>query len=143
MSLIKTKGPIILFDGVCNLCQSSVKFCLKNEDQSIQPLLKFTSLQSEIGKKLLLLHSLSSNQIDSVVFVDRQGEVFIKSMAIFKICKHLRSPFNLLQHLQILPSVLTDFVYDIVAANRYHFFGKKDQSEYPTDGKHLEDRFLS
>lgn len=113
---------IILFDGVCNLCNGVVKFITKRD---YNKKFSFLSLQSEEGKKLLLQYKINSFTTDSIVYI-KDNEAFIKSKAAIAIARDLGGIYKLLLVFKILPSFINDFFYDFVARNRYRFFGKND-----------------
>lgn len=121
MQSIKKK-PIILFDGICNLCSSSVKFILRH-DKREQFL--FSSLQSDASKKLLLQYNVKKIAMDSIVLI-QDGVVYQKSTAAIKISQELNWPWNMFSIAKHLPLVFRDKLYDLVANHRYKWFGKKD-----------------
>ena len=114
--------PILLFDGVCNLCNGFVQFVLSNEKNSN---INFASLQSEIGQKLLKDFKVTQKGLESIVFIEN-GKVYEKSSAVLKIARHLKMPWNLASAFTIVPQFLSNGVYDLVAKNRYRMFGKKE-----------------
>ncbi|KAJ4959384.1 hypothetical protein NE237_026495 [Protea cynaroides] len=118
--------PIMLFDGVCNLCNGGVRFVRENDrDGNI----RFEALQSESGRKLLRRSGRSPDDISSVVLVE-EARSYIKSDAVLKIMEYLDLPFpQLALFLQFVPMFLRDFVYDNVANNRYAIFGRSDTCE--------------
>uniref|UniRef100_A0A7S3E3L4 Thiol-disulfide oxidoreductase DCC n=1 Tax=Chloropicon laureae TaxID=464258 RepID=A0A7S3E3L4_9CHLO len=117
----KDKRPIILFDGVCNLCNGGVNFVLQWDSASK---LRFAALQSEAGQNLLERSNRRRDDISSIVLVEESGS-FIKSEAVLKIATYLSVPFPILaQFFFPLPLFVRDTVYDGVAANRYTFFGQ-------------------
>ena len=126
---------LILFDGVCNLCNSSVNIII-DLDRKKQFL--FTSLQSDKGQEILEKHQLNSSP-ETIILV-KNGKAYQKSTAVLHICKKLIFPFPLLFALIVIPRVLRDTVYDFIAANRYKWFGKKDACRIPTP--ELQERFL-
>lgn len=113
---------IILFDGVCNLCNASVRFVLKH-DKKNQFL--FASLQSDAASKLLLQLNEKNIPLDTVIFIDR-GVVYKKSSAILHIVKHFNLFYKSLYLFIIVPKFIRDALYDLVAKHRYQWFGKKD-----------------
>lgn len=117
--------PIILFDGVCNFCESSVQFIMKRDAKE---LFLFASLQGKTSQQLLEQHSIVT---DSVVLVTEKG-VYTKSDAALKICKHLTFPWKLAYVFIIIPRAFRDRIYDKFAKNRYKWFGKKDACMLPT-----------
>jgi len=130
------KFKIILFDGVCNLCNSSVNFIIDNDHKNV---FKFTSLQSEKGIELLKKYDLLDKNIDSVILVEND-KAYVKSDAALKIAKTLGGKYKLFYGLIILPAFIRNFFYDIIAKNRYKWFGKKDSCRIPT--LELKSKFL-
>ncbi|MEH7252865.1 thiol-disulfide oxidoreductase DCC family protein [Neobacillus niacini] len=126
---------IILFDGVCNLCNSSVQFIIKRDPKGR---FKFASLQSETGQSLLELHGYDK-EIDSFILIENQ-RIYLKSSAALRVCRNLNGLWKLLTILRILPAPFRDFFYDVVAKNRYKWFGKKESCMLPT--KEMKKRFL-
>ncbi|MBQ4819290.1 thiol-disulfide oxidoreductase DCC family protein [Aquimarina sp. MMG016] len=119
-----TSGPIVLFDGVCNLCNGWIRFILKREKNQSY---RFASLQSETAKKLLH-KNYSSQNLSSIILIDN-GTVYQKSDAILRICRNLNYPWNMISILLIVPVVLRNLAYDFIAINRYRWFGKQQQCE--------------
>ncbi len=128
--------PIVLFDGVCNLCTGFVQFLIPRDPEGQ---FKFASLQSAVGEQLLTEHGLDTEQLDSIVLVDGD-DVYVKSSAVIRIASRLGGVYTLARPLRFLPRVLRDWGYDFVAANRYRVFGKKDQCMMPTED--IQSRFL-
>lgn len=128
--------PILYFDGVCNLCSTSVQFVLDHERDST---LHFAPLQSSHAQEVLLPLGIDPADLDSVVLVEN-GVAFTRSTAIFEIAAHLKAPWSWVAVLRFLPRFFSDFCYRIVAVNRYRFFGKKDACMIPTP--QLKARFL-
>lgn len=116
------KDNILLFDGICNLCSGFVQFVLKNEKGGN---IKFASLQSAIGEQILKQYQVSQKGLESIVFV-HDGKAYEKSEAIMKISRYLKKPWSFFPFFRIFPVVFRDFIYDLVAANRYRVFGKKE-----------------
>ncbi len=131
------QGKIVLFDGVCNLCNGSVNFILKHERE---PVLRFASIQSEAGKKLLTWCGLPEHFDQAIVLID-SGKIDLGSTAALKIGRYLKFPWSFLAEGGLLiPKVLRDWVYRQIAQNRYHWFGKRDVCMVPTEN--LKTRFL-
>lgn len=128
--------PIILFDGICNLCNSSVRFILKHDTREK---FLFTSLQSDASKKLLLHLNYKIREMNSILLVEN-GQIHEKSDAVLKIAAGLRFPWSLAISFRILPQKLRDKLYDYVAKNRYRWFGKKDRCVFTM--KSNENRFI-
>ncbi len=122
------QGPILLFDGVCNLCNGSVKFVLKHERSAT---LRFGHLQSQEAVELLRNSNLNPSKLSSMVLID-DGKVLRKSEAAFALSKHLKAPWSWSRVFSILPTSITDFGYDVVAKNRYTWFGKSQDCVLPT-----------
>jgi predicted DCC family thiol-disulfide oxidoreductase YuxK len=127
----------VLFDGVCNLCNGVVAFLLPRDDRER---LLFASLQSEAGETLLVEHGLPTSEFDSIVLVDGD-RVYRKSAAVIRIAELLGWPYRLARLGRLLPSRLRDRLYDVVAANRYDWFGRRDRCMVPEAD--VRDRFLS
>ena len=128
---------IILFDGVCNLCDSAVQFIIKHDKNAV---FKFASLQSDIGKRLLKERGVDFESIDSIVFIDMGSAYYIKSTAALEIARHLDGSYSFFKNFLVIPVGFRDWVYDFVARNRYKWYGKKDACMIPTAD--LKSRFL-
>ena len=125
---------IVFFDGVCNLCQGSVRYLIKHDKKEV---LKFASLQGNYAKDFVNETEIQSMQ--SILFFDGKM-LYKKSTAVLKLSRLLGGWHQLLLLGYILPRFLRDGLYNIVAKNRYSWFGKKDQCMLPSKG--LENRFL-
>ncbi|XP_019170341.1 PREDICTED: DCC family protein At1g52590, chloroplastic [Ipomoea nil] len=118
--------PIMLFDGVCNLCNGGVKFVRDNDSRRR---IRFEALQSEAGKKLLRRSGRAPDDISSVVLVEKERS-YVKSEAVLRIMQYINLPFPQLSFFfQFVPLFVRDFAYDNVANNRYAFFGRSDSCE--------------
>ena len=130
------KEMILLFDGVCNFCNFWVNFVL---DRDRQRVIRFAPLQSEAGKTLLKKGGFSEKDFDTFILTD--GEIFYtKSDAGLKVASVLGFPYSMLKVFSLLPRPLRNWVYDIIAKNRYSFFGKKEVCRIPAPGE--RERFL-
>ena len=128
---------IILFDGVCNLCNGSVIFILEHEKAS---LFQFASVQSEAGKQLMERCGLPSNYADAVILIE-DASMYLGSTAALKIGQTLKFPWSWLASAGlILPKFIRDWMYGQIAKHRYQWFGKRDVCMVPT--KSLKSRFL-
>ena len=127
---------IILFDGVCNLCNGAVNFVIKRDPGNV---FKFTPLQEKQGILLLKKHAIDAQKLDSIVLVENK-KVYTKSSAALRIARKLSGLWPLFFVLLIIPSFIRDGVYDFIAKNRYKWFGKKEQCIIPTPG--LREKFL-
>ena len=128
---------VILFDGVCNLCNRSVTFILQREKE---PVFQFASIQSEAGQELLEWCNLPSDYNQAVVLIDH-GRIYLGSTAALKIGQTLKFPWPILSYAGFsVPTVIRDWVYNQIAVNRYQWFGKRNVCMVPT--KSLKTRFL-
>jgi len=127
---------IIIFDDVCNLCNASVNFVIKN-DKKEQFL--FASFQSDAAKEILLHFNLKNLNGGTVILVEGQ-KVYEKSTAVLKIAKRLDGPFKAFYAFFIVPKIFRDWVYDFIAKNRYRWFGKRESCMMPSP--ELKNRFL-
>ena len=128
--------PIVLFDGVCNFCNYWVNFAIKRDKKKK---LRFTPLQGETAKRLLPQYNISSTSLSSVIFIDG-NKVYTQSSAAIRICKYLDGGWKLFYGLMIIPKFFRDWIYNIIARNRYKWFGKKDVCMIPTP--EMRARFL-
>ena len=128
---------VILFDGVCNLCNSAVKFVLKRDKKAA---FKFASLQSDAAKKILSNTEISD--IDSGTFVlIENGKTYTRSTAALKVCRQLSGLWPLLTVFIIVPRFIRDRVYNLISKNRYRWFGKRDICMIPSP--EVANRFLN
>ncbi len=126
----------ILFDGVCNLCSGFVVFTIKRDPDAK---FKFASLQSNEGRNLQKEFGINPDNIKTMVLVENDN-YYLKSDAVLRIFKHLDGMWFILYYLIYIPMPIRNFVYDLVANNRYRWFGKKDVCMLPTP--ELKKRFL-
>jgi predicted DCC family thiol-disulfide oxidoreductase YuxK len=127
---------IILFDGVCNLCNSFVNFLLKKDKQEI---FRFASLQSTFGKEILDIWNENENA-DKTVFYLRNNNLYKKSDAALHIIKDVGGAYSLLFAFIIVPRFIRDYVYTVISRNRYKWFGKRNTCRMPTPEEKV--RFL-
>jgi predicted DCC family thiol-disulfide oxidoreductase YuxK len=128
--------PILLFDGVCNLCNNSVQFIIRNDKQGK---IRFAALQSETGQKLLKLHGLSTKQLQSLVLIEN-GKAYTHSTGALRVARLLDGGWSLLYGFVIVPAFIRNVIYRFVGANRYKWFGKKDNCMMPAPA--LKARFM-
>jgi predicted DCC family thiol-disulfide oxidoreductase YuxK len=128
---------IILFDGICNLCNSSVQYVIKHDPAA---LFKFAPLQSEAGQHLLRQYDLPQNNLNSFVLL-QNNKAYTQSTAALKVSKELKGPARLLYGFIIVPAFIRDWVYKLVANKRYKWFGKRDECLMPDPL--LKERFLN
>ncbi|WP_338739553.1 thiol-disulfide oxidoreductase DCC family protein [Haloplanus salilacus] len=129
-------GPVVLFDGVCNLCNGLVAFLVPRDPEGR---LQFAPLQSEAGQELLARHGLPTDEFDSFVLVE-DDRAYTKSDAAIRLAELLGWPYRVARVGGFLPARLRDRLYDVVAANRYDWFGRRDRCMIPDED--IDDRFL-
>lgn len=132
-----SQHSILLFDGVCNLCNGAVQFVI-DRDKNNQFL--FASLQSEEGKKILQEKGLSAGKMYSFILVEN-GKIFDRSTAVLRVAKRLKGLWSLLYAFIIVPKFIRDRVYNFISKNRYRWFGRKDECMVPTP--ELKAKFLN
>ena len=130
------KKVVLLFDGVCNLCNHSVQFVLKRDKHKY---FKFAALQSDSGQKLLDQFDLPIRDFTSFVLIEND-KIYLKSTAVLHVVKHLGGVWFLLYVFIIIPRPIRDFFYNLIAKNRYKIFGKQETCMLPTP--ELKERFL-
>lgn len=118
---------IILFDGICNFCDSSVQFIIKRDKAAY---FRFASIQSEVGQRLLKEYKIPAD-VDSVILIE-DGRAYMESTAPLKICRHLDGAWQLFYVLLVVPPFVRNFFYRLFAKNRYRFFGQKEVCMLPT-----------
>lgn len=128
---------IILFDGVCNLCDSSVQFIIKRDKNDV---FRYAALQSETGEKLLAERNIDSNEIDSIILIEPNVAYYTKSTAALEIGKNLKGLRTISSILLWLPDSFRNIVYDFIAKNRYKWYGKKTDCMIPTE--ELKSKFI-
>lgn len=129
-------NPVLLFDGVCNLCNSSVQVILKRDKGKI---FRFAALQSEYGRQLIDQFPTELKNIDSVVL--KEGStLWFKSDAVLRVLWHLGGWYRILYGFKIVPRFVRDALYDWIAGHRYSWFGRQDTCMVPTP--ELKNRFL-
>lgn len=128
---------IILFDGVCNLCNNAINFVIAHDKKDV---FRFASLQSELGRKLVSERGIDPEVLDTIILIEPGVVYYEKSTAALKIAKDLSGGYSLMSHFLFLPKFIRDGVYNLVAKNRYSWFGKKDSCMIPTP--ELKAKFL-
>ena len=129
-------SPILLFDGVCNLCNRLVIFLIRRDKKAR---IKFAPLQSQTGELYLEKNNLAIDEINSIVYIEGEN-LFLKSSAILHLFKVLGGVWSMIYLLSIIPKFIRDFFYDSVAKSRYRIFGKADACMVPS--AEFADRFL-
>ena len=133
----ESKHKVILFDGVCNLCNSFVNFVIRNDKKEV---FKFAPIQSNFGEIALKKHRINSKDTDSIILID-DDNYYIKSSAALYIAKNLSGAYPLLFCFMLVPKFMRNWVYDFIAKNRYKWYGKKESCMIPTP--ELIDKFYS
>ncbi|WP_027003141.1 thiol-disulfide oxidoreductase DCC family protein [Hugenholtzia roseola] len=136
MSALNPADTIVFFDGVCNLCNGAVNFII---DRNPSGSLRFASLQSDLGKQLLDSQGLDTKSYSSLILYEN-GTVYRRSTAALRIASHLSGIWSWARVFLAVPPFLRDGVYDLIARNRYRWFGKTDACRLPTP--ELRVRFL-
>ncbi len=127
---------IILFDGVCNLCNNSVDFVISRDPERY---FRYASLQSESGAYYVHKFKIDTRKVDSVLLV-KNDKIYQKSTAALRIARKLKSPVKLLYVFIVVPPFIRNIVYDFIARNRYRWFGKRETCRLPTNEE--RDMFL-
>lgn len=128
--------PVVLFDGVCNLCNATVQFIIRRDKKNR---FRFAPLQSAYGHKIKQTFDLDSNSLDSVVLIV-SDRLYLKSEAALQIAKRLDGLWPIFFFFKIIPKFIRDAIYDWIARNRYRWFGKKETCMIPPPNWH--DLFL-
>jgi predicted DCC family thiol-disulfide oxidoreductase YuxK len=137
MNAIEKNKAYILFDGVCNFCNASINFIIRHDKKDH---FRFVPLQSLTGKQLLAQLQLNDLSMDSIVLID-QNNVYKQSSAVLRIARKLNGAYPLLYGFMIIPPFIRDAVYNLVARNRYKWFGKTESCMVPTP--ELRQKFIS
>ncbi|TXG39651.1 thiol-disulfide oxidoreductase DCC family protein [Seonamhaeicola maritimus] len=128
---------LILFDGVCNLCNNSVQYVIKHDKKNM---FLFAPLQSKIGEEIIQAYNIDTSKIDSILLYTPEKGINHKSTAALKIAHQLGFPRNLMGIFFIIPPFIRNWIYDYVAKNRYKWYGKKEACMIPTP--ELKSKFL-
>lgn len=135
---IPKNKKIILFDGVCNLCNTSINYVIDKDDNDE---FRFVALQSELGKALQSHLNINPNNLDSIILYVPDEAYYLKSTAALKIMNRFSGAWKLMQIFTIIPEFLRDIFYDVIAKNRYKWYGKQTQCRIPTP--ELTSKFLT
>lgn len=128
---------IILFDGVCNLCDASVQYIIKKDKKDI---FRFVAIQSDLGKEIIEYIKIDITKIDSIILYEPNVAYYYKAEAALRIAKDLDGIVSIVSIFRFLPDTITNFFYDYIAKNRYKWYGKKDECMIPTP--ELKAKFL-
>lgn len=129
MQNLPKNKKIILFDGVCNLCNSAVQFIIERDKKDI---FRFVALQSDLGKEICNYIGVNPNITDSIILYEPGKAYYYKSEAALKIASELGGFYGFLVALNVFPKKINDRVYDYIAKNRYKWYGKKEHCMIPT-----------
>ena len=129
MISIPGNKQLILFDGVCNLCNRSVQFIIRHDKKDK---FLFTALQSNVGKKIIQEFIIDTSKTDSILLYSPDKGLSLRSTAALNIAKQLRFPINTLIIFIIIPNFIRNWIYDLIARNRYKWYGKMDDCMIPT-----------
>ena len=127
---------MVVFDGVCNLCSHTVEFIVRHE---VSPSLRFASVQSPAGARIMRECGLDPEDARTFVLVEGE-QVYFRSEAAIRVSRYLRQPWRSLALLRLVPRVARDWLYDVVARNRYRWFGRRDVCVVPSAA--MASRFL-
>jgi predicted DCC family thiol-disulfide oxidoreductase YuxK len=127
---------IILFDGICNFCNSAVDFVIKRDKRSV---FKFASLQSQVGQKIVASNNLIDTGLSSFIFIEGNN-IYSKSTAALRVCRYLDGWWPLMYGFIIVPKKIRDGIYSWIAKNRYKWFGTKSCT---IPNAQLRSRFLN
>ena len=123
-----TVAPILLFDGVCNLCQGTVQFVIERDKKAT---VQFASLQSDFALQQFAKFGIPAEYLDSIVLIENE-RISYKSSAALRLCSYLDGLWPAMRMFMLVPKPIRDFVYDWVARNRYRWFGKQETCWIPT-----------
>jgi len=138
LDVLQKHPRIILYDGVCKLCNGWSQFVVKHD---IHNEFRLASVQSEVGKKILRAFDMPTNMFDTMLYVEN-GTAYKQIDAFLKVIKHFNHPWRWLGIFRLIPKAIRDWLYDRIALNRYTLFGKYDQCMLPSDeykNKFLDD----
>lgn len=127
---------IIIFDGVCNLCNGAVNFIIKRDSQAV---FKFVPLQNKIAQELMFQHQVQELGSDTFILI-KNGQYFVRTNAALEVAKDLDGFWCLFRVFKFIPTVMRDYFYNLLAKNRYTLFGKQEQCMVPS--KEVRKRFL-
>jgi predicted DCC family thiol-disulfide oxidoreductase YuxK len=134
---VEADKKIILFDGVCNLCNGVIQFIIKRDKKDV---FRYAALQSDLGLQLTAERGIDTSRVDSFVLIEPGMAYFIKSDAALEIAGDLKGLWPIFKLFKWVPTSLRNVIYDFVAQNRYKWFGRKDQCMIPTP--ELQAKFL-
>lgn len=130
---------VVLFDGVCNLCNSTIQFIIKRD---VNNEFLFSSLQSEYGRQFLRKNNLSEKEYSTIILIE-EDTYYTKSTAFLNILKHLKGYHFISKSLFYIPKVLRDLCYSMISKNRYLIFGKSKGDSCMLPNKRLNQKFIN
>lgn len=137
MKELPNEKQLVIFDGTCNLCNTYVQYIIRHDKKDIY---RFTALQSETGQDLVQKFNIDTAKIDSIILYSEIKGIYYKSTAVLKIASHLGFPRNILKIFLIIPPFIRNWFYDLVAKNRYKWYGKRETCMVPT--AELQKKFI-
>jgi predicted DCC family thiol-disulfide oxidoreductase YuxK len=137
MQNLPLNKKIILFDGICNLCDNTVQFIIKKDKKD---LFRFVALQSDLGKEICNYIGVDQSKIDSIILYHPGVAYYYKSSAVIEIAEDLGGVYSTLSIFKIFPEKLRNIIYNYIAKNRYKWYGKKESCMIPTP--ELKAKFL-
>jgi predicted DCC family thiol-disulfide oxidoreductase YuxK len=123
------KKHLVLFDGVCNLCNASVQYIIRHDKRDN---FRFATIQSKVGQQIIKDFLIDTTKTDSIILYSEKNGICYKSTAALIIAKHLGFPNNIMTIFLIVPPFIRNWVYDYIAKNRYKWYGKRDSCMVPT-----------
>jgi predicted DCC family thiol-disulfide oxidoreductase YuxK len=126
--MLEQASKILLFDGVCNLCNSSVLFVIKRD---VRKQIRYAAIQSKQGKMLMKKYGIEASYLGSLILID-QGKVYLRSTGALRLCKYLKGLWPALYVLILVPPFIRNGFYDIISKYRYKLFGKQETCMVPS-----------
>jgi predicted DCC family thiol-disulfide oxidoreductase YuxK len=127
---------LVLFDGVCNLCSALVQFVIRHDPAAK---FRFAAIQSEIGREIFQSHGLDPADLQTFVFIS-DGKMYVRSDAAIEVVSRFGGAWRFFTVFRLVPRVARDWIYSVIARNRYRWFGRKDVCMIPTP--EIKERFL-
>jgi predicted DCC family thiol-disulfide oxidoreductase YuxK len=134
--MTKVPDNLVLFDGVCNLCNALVQFIIRHDRAGI---FHFAALQSEVGEEICRKHGLDAADVQTFVLIS-DGRMLLRSDAAIEVVSRFGGAWRIFRVFRFVPRVVRDFIYSTIARNRYRWFGRKEVCMIPT--AEIKERFL-
>jgi len=135
-NMMNEDHALVLFDGICNFCSGSVLFIIRRDPKGY---FRFAALQTESGIMLMKKHNINLTKTDSIILIEN-NKVYYRSSAALRIARKLKGGWKLFYAAMIIPPFIRNFFYDLVARNRYRWFGKRDHCFVPD--QNVKGRFI-